>query len=69
MPHLTPFHLQKWTDVFHEMKAPVGSVMLCLKHSRACKSVSDLLLGCADEGVIVLQDRKMRRLQRRNDAG
>lgn len=67
---MTPFHLQKCRDMLHELKAPVGSlVMLCLKQSRACKSVSDLLLGCADEGVIVLQDRKMRRLQRRNDAG
>jgi hypothetical protein len=24
-PHVTPFHLQKWTLVFHALRAPVGS--------------------------------------------
>lgn len=70
MLQLTPCQLQKLSESLrHDPRTPAGSLeMPDLKQRRACRSLSELLLACADESIIVLEDRNMRRLQRRKGA-
>lgn len=64
---LTPRQLQKLSEsVLHDPRTPCGSAeMPDLKQSRAWRSASDLLPGCAEENVESF-DRKMKMLHRRS---
>jgi hypothetical protein len=66
---VTPCQLQKLRESFcHDPRTPAGSLeMPDLKQRRACRSSSVLLVACADENTIVLEDKNMR-VQRRKIA-
>lgn len=59
---LTPRQPQKLSDSLrHDPRTLAGSLeMPALKQRRACRSSSVLLVACADENTIVLEDRNMR---------
>jgi hypothetical protein len=64
---LTPPQLKKLSEsVRHDPRTPLGSAeMPDLKQSRAWRSASDLLPGCAEENV-ALVDRKTKMLHSRS---
>lgn len=67
---VTPCQPQKLSESLrHDPRTPAGSLeMPDLKQRRACRSSSVLLVACADENIIVLEDRNMRMVQRRKSA-